>query len=105
MNKESEENKNNNFSLEAKFESMIKIAKEIIKENNNNSDCSMEIALAYDVANYLPKILDNSISKENIEDKKNELEKQYKEALEENSTEAFILKCQIEILKELLKGE
>ena len=32
-----------------------------------------------------------------------ELEAQYKTALEENSTEAFILKCQITILQELLE--
>lgn len=52
------EDKNSNFSLEAKFESMIKIAKKIINQNKNNiGDCSIETALAYDVANYLPKVL------------------------------------------------
>lgn len=52
------EDKNSNFSLEAKFESMIKIAKKIINQNKNNTgDCSIETALAYDVANYLPKVL------------------------------------------------
>lgn len=53
--------------------------------------------------------LDNSIPKEKIENKINKLEKQYKEALEENSTKAFILKCQIEgfkdFKKELLNNE
>lgn len=49
------------------------------------------------VLNYI----DNSISKELIQNKKNELEKEYKEAIERNSTKAFILKCQIEILNEL----
>lgn len=38
--------------------------------------------------------------KNNIE----ELKAQYKTTLEENSTEAFILKCQITILQELLEG-
>lgn len=53
-----EEDKNNNFSLEAKFESMIEVAKKIINQNKNNiGDCSIETALAYDVANYLPKVL------------------------------------------------
>lgn len=52
------EDKNSNFSLEAKFESMIKIAKKTINQNKNNTgDCSIETALAYDVANYLPKVL------------------------------------------------
>lgn len=45
------------------------------------------------------------ISKDKIRETIKELEKQYEEALEENSTKAFILKCQIEILKELLEGK
>lgn len=44
------------------------------------------------------------IHKDKIREKEEELEKEYKEALEENSTKAFIVKCQIEILKELLEG-
>lgn len=64
-----EENKNSNFSIEAKFESMIKMAKEIISQNKEGTgDCSIETALAYDVANYLNKVLENSISKEKVED-------------------------------------
>lgn len=48
----------------------------------------------------------NAIRPFNLGDKWNELgkyktKKRAKEALEENSTKAFILKCQIEILKEL----
>lgn len=38
-----------------------------------------------------------------IENKIDKLEKQYKEALEENSTKAFILKCQIEGFKDFKK--
>ena len=53
------------------------------------------------VLNYI----DNSISKEAIENKLNKLEKQYKEALNKNSTKAFILKCQIEAIQELLEGK
>ena len=33
------------------------------------------------------------------------LKKEYKEISETNSTRAFILKCQIEILEEIMKGE
>ena len=48
------ENKNSNFSMEAKFESMIKMSKEIINQNKECvGDCSIETALAYDVVAYL----------------------------------------------------
>lgn len=40
-----------------------------------------------------------------IKQKLKDLQKQYKEVLEENSTKALILKCQIEILKEEIEGE
>lgn len=45
------------------------------------------------------------VAKDKIREKLEGLEKQYKEALEKNSTKAFILKCQIEILEELLEGK
>lgn len=51
----------------------------------------------------LIQIVENSISREVIEKKLTELKKEYKEALETNSTKVFILKCQIEILQELLE--
>lgn len=51
----------------------------------------------------LIQIAENSISREVIEKKLTELKREYKEALETNSTKAFILKCQIEILQELLE--
>lgn len=38
-------------------------------------------------------------------EKLEELKKEYKEALENNSTKAFILKCQIDILEEIIRGE
>lgn len=43
------------------------------------------------------------ISKKIIKEKKQELEKEYKEYLEENSTKAFILKCQLELINEMLE--
>lgn len=46
--------------------------------------------------------IDNSISKEVVEEKLKKLEKQYEIVLDENSTKAFILKCQIEIVKEIV---
>ena len=45
----------------------------------------------------------NSISLQKVKDDIEELKAQYKTALEENSTEAFILKRQITILQELLE--
>lgn len=51
------------------------------------------------------KALENSISKEVIKEKKQKLEKEYKEYLEENSTKAFILKCQLELINEMLEGK
>lgn len=68
-----EEYKNSNFSIEAKFESMIKMAKEIISQNKEGAgDCSIETALAYDVAAYLSNY--KRVLKENEElkeDRKN----------------------------------
>ncbi len=46
----------------------------------------------------------DSLIKE-IEDKKEKLEKEYKDAIDKNSTKAFILKCQITIIQELLDKE
>lgn len=51
------------------------------------------------VLNYIK----NSIPKQIVEKKQNELQKEYKEALEENSIKAFILKCKLEMIKELLE--
>ena len=45
----------------------------------------------------------NSISLQKVKDDIEELKARYKTALEENSTEAFILKRQITILQELLE--
>lgn len=48
-------------------------------------------------------LLDDYIPIQKVKDKIEELKAQYKTALEENSTEAFILKCQITILQELIE--
>ena len=55
--------------------------------------------------NCLPQELVNKlyIPIQKVKDKIEELKAQYKTALEENSTEAFILKCQITILQELIE--
>lgn len=51
----------------------------------------------------LERKLEKSIPVSLVEEKIEELKAQCKTALEENSTEAFILKCQITILKELIE--
>ena len=48
---------------------------------------------------------DECIPKQIIKDKIEELKAQYKIALEENNIKAFILKCQITILQELVQKE
>lgn len=57
---------------------------------------ALDLENADKINNYIPVSL--------VEEKIEELEAQYKIALEENSTKAFILKCQITILQELLEG-
>ena len=56
----------------------------------------------YELNNRINDLLDN-ISVQKVKDKIEELKAQYKTSLEENSTEAFILKCQITILQELIE--
>jgi len=48
-------------------------------------------------------VIDKFVSIQTIKNKISELEEQYKEALEENSTKSFILKCQIEGFKDFEK--
>ena len=56
----------------------------------------------YELNNRITDLLEN-IPIQKIKDKIEGLKAQYKTALEENSTEAFILKCQITILQELIE--
>lgn len=100
-------------------EKAIQICKKIIEQNNEivkqtkkNKDINaMQLTANCDTESSaietLIQALENSISREVIEKKLKELKKEYKKVLETNSMQAFILKCQIEILEELLqeKGE
>ena len=45
----------------------------------------------------------NYIPKTKVQEKIEKLKKEYEIALEENSTKAFILKCQIDILEKLME--
>lgn len=80
----------------------IKQDKESFIENDREHDEIFEEDIkAIDIIlNYI----DNSISKEVIEKKKNQMLEEYKKLIETNSTKAFIMKCQIEFAEELLKG-
>lgn len=49
------------------------------------------------------EVIKYSISFQKIENKIEEFKKEYEIALEENSTKAFILKCKISVLEELLE--
>lgn len=76
------------YTTIAELQSISNVVNEL-KEANNQLD--------------LDYIKNNYIHKDAIKEKLKELKKQYKEALEKNSTKAFILKCKIEGLEELLK--
>lgn len=80
------------------YEQREKDYKRILKENEelNYKLHSKKIAL---------EIYNRYIPVQKVKDKVEKLEEQYKIALEENSTKAFILKCQITILQELLEKE
>lgn len=80
----------------------------ILAKNKELKEC-LEVTsqyldnIAYDQITYAIK--DLMIRKTLIKEKIEELKQEYKIALEENSTKAFILKCQINILDELLGEE
>ena len=54
---------------------------------------------------YIKYLKENSIPVQKVKDKIEELKKEYEIALEENSTKAFILKCKISALEELLEDK
>ena len=74
--------------------------KRVLKENE---ELKNQEATQRKINELLVQRYSNSISIQKIKDKIEELEAQYKIALEENSTKAFILKCQITILQELIE--
>ena len=74
--------------------------KRVIKENE---EIKNQEATQRKINELLIQRYSNSISLQKVKDDIEELKAQYKTALEENSTEAFILKRQITILQELLE--
>lgn len=84
---------NKNCELEFEVEKLHKENEEL--KNKYNKALS-DVIVGVDLDN-------NYISTQKVKDNIEELKAQYKTALEENSTEAFILKCQIIILQELIE--
>ena len=74
----------------------VKELEEEKAELKNLANNKQWISPCYVAQNYIP------ISK--VKEKIEKLKQEYKIALEENSIKAFILKCQIQILQELLEG-
>ena len=84
------------LNLIEKLQKENSMLKKVNKITENITTGDVERAIKEAEKQYIP------IQK--VKDKIEELEAQYKIALEENSTKAFILKCQITILQELLEG-
>ena len=80
-----------------KYEKYIDKLKEENTELKNLANNTQWISPCYVAQNY--------ISKSKVKEKIEELKQEYKIALEENSIKAFILKCQIQILQELLEEQ
>ena len=84
----------------------LDLVEKLQKENEYYKECLEVVSKHLDNIDYdqiLFAIYEYYISKQKVKDKIEELKAQYKAALEENTTEAFILKCQITILKELIE--
>lgn len=92
---EEEQIEMSNKNCELEFE-----VEELQKENE---ELKNQEATARRINELLVQRYSNSIPIQKVKDNIEELKAQYKTALEENSTEAFILKCQITILQELIE--
>ena len=95
----------NKYCDKIKELSVLKLCEIIEKLQKENKELKKSKITYEDVRDMQEKnknIVDKKyISKQKVKDKIEKLEAQYKIALEENSTKAFILKCQITILQEL----
>ena len=83
--------------------SMKRILSDYKKVLKENEELKNQEATQRKINELLVQRYSNSISLQKVKDDIEELKAQYKTALEENSTEAFILKRQITILQELLE--
>ena len=83
-----------------RFKTLLNLIEKLQKENE---ELKNQETTQRKINELLVQRYSNSISVQTVKDKIAELKAQYKTALEENSTEAFILKCQITILQELIE--
>ncbi len=81
----------------------LETRQEELQEENNKLERANKTYIN-SIQSITPVLLEYYIPKDIIREKIKEMQKEYKEALEENSTKAFILKCQITILEELLNN-
>lgn len=82
------------------LETILNLIEKLQKENE---ELKNQEATARRINELLVQRYSNSIPVQKVKDNIEKLKAQYKTALEKNSTEAFILKCQITILQELIK--
>ena len=84
---------------------IVKLQKENeeLKEENEYNKILLDMNNNFTIDKKTGNYKWNVIEIQKVKDKIKELKAQYKTALEENSTEAFILKCQITILNELIE--
>lgn len=89
-------------AIKQNVKNLQKRIKELEEENTEIKNTKMNEYLHKNLwlAKYLNELY---IPKQKVKDKIEELKKEYEIALEENSTKAFILKCKIRALEELLE--
>ncbi len=82
---------------------ILNLVEKLQKENEEAKEKEKDYNMLKEYYKEQNEVNAKFISVQKIKDKIEELKAQYKTALEENSTEAFILKCQITILQELIE--
>lgn len=81
---------------------LAKYIERLQKENKELKDKYIHEKVAKEE---VEELLEDSIPKSKVKENLKQLEKEYKQDLESNSIKAFILKCKIEAIKELLGEE
>ena len=101
-----EERINPNFNINAKYESMIEEANKIIKvylETTNLYEEDGRYNLAYDVKNYLPKLLEENKSLQSQLKAKEEAEKEFKKYVAMKDQQKELEEKKKDIENQLLK--
>lgn len=78
----------------------------IIREQNEPDDLkSIKYMFAVKSIETLLKELENSISKDKVREIRDKFKLEYEKNIEKNPTYAFVLKCKLEVLEELLEDK